>query len=125
MLYQKILIGFASVIAVVIIIYLYTALYKFLTQSYDVYRPKKQITITPFDIRLYFEEVIFESSDGINLSGWFVPVRNNRGAMLVFHGNGENISDGLTLIDYIHRRLGLSVFIIDYRGYGKSEGRPT
>jgi len=125
MLYQKILIGFASVIAVFIIIYLFSAIYKFLTQSYDVYHPKKEITATPFDIRLYFEEVIFKSSDGINLSGWFLPVRNHKGVILILHGSGENISNGLTLIDYFYRKLGLSVFIIDYRGYGKSEGRPT
>ncbi|MFA5014907.1 MAG: alpha/beta hydrolase [Actinomycetota bacterium] len=125
MLYQKIIIGVASVIAVAVIIYLFLTIYKFLAQSNEVFHPKKKITLTPFDIRLYFEEVSFRSSDGINLSGWFVPVRNSRGAMLVFHGKGENISDGLTLIDYIRRRMGLTVFIIDYRGYGKSEGRPT
>ncbi len=125
MLYQKILIGVASVIAVAVIIYLFLAIYKFLTQSIEVFHPKKKITLTPFDIRLYFEEVFFKSSDGINISGWFVPVRNSRGVMLVFHGNGENVSDGLTLIDYIKRRMGLTVFIIDYRGYGKSEGKPT
>lgn len=125
MLYQKILTGIASVIAVAAIIYLFLLLYKFLAQSNEVFHPRKKITLTPFDIRLYFEEVSFKSSDGINLSGWFVPVRNSRGAMLVFHGKGENISNGLRLIDYIRRKIGLTVFIIDYRGYGKSEGRPT
>jgi alpha-beta hydrolase superfamily lysophospholipase len=125
MLYQKILIGFASVIAVIIITYLLSAVYKFLTQSYDVYHLKKEIKANPFDIRLYFEEIIFKSSDGINLSGWFVPARDHKGVILVLHGNGENISTGLTFIDYFNRRLGLSVFIFDYRGYGKSEGRPT
>ena len=125
MLYQKILIGVASVMAVAVIIYLFLAIYKFLTQSNGVFHTKKQIKATPFDIKLYFEEVSFKSSDGINLSGWFVPVRNSREVMLVFHGNGENISDGLTLIDYLKRKMGLNVFIIDYRGYGKSEGKPT
>lgn len=125
MLYQKILIGFGSVVTVIIIIYLFSAIYEFLTQSYHVYYPKKEITATPFDIRLYFEEIIFSSSDGINLSGWFVPARNHKGVILVLHGNGENISNELTFIDYFNRKLGLSVFIIDYRGYGKSEGRPT
>ncbi|HJX01578.1 MAG TPA: alpha/beta hydrolase [Candidatus Humimicrobiaceae bacterium] len=125
MIYQNILIGIASVIAVAVIIYLFMAIYKFLTQSSGVFNPRKQIKATPFDIKLYFEEVSFKSSDGINLSGWFVPVRNSRGVILVFHGKGENISDGLTLIDYMKRKIGLNVFIIDYRGYGKSEGRPT
>jgi len=125
MLYQKILIGFGSVVVVIIIIYLFSAIYEFLTQSYHVYYPKKEITATPFDIKLYFEEIIFSSSDGVNLSGWFVPARNSKGVILVLHGNGENISTGLTFIDYFNRKLGLSVFIIDYRGYGKSEGRPN
>jgi len=125
MLYQKILIGFGSVVAVIIIIYLFSAIYEFLAQSYHVYYPKKEITATPFDIKLYFEEIIFSSSDGVNLSGWFVPARNSKGVILVLHGNGENISTGLTFIDYFNRKLGLSVFIIDYRGYGKSEGRPN
>jgi fermentation-respiration switch protein FrsA (DUF1100 family) len=125
MLYQKMLIGFASVIVVIIIIYLLSAIYKYLTQSYHVYYPKKEVTSTPFDIKLYFEEIIFSSSDGIRLSGWFVPARNHKGVMLVLHGNGGNISTRLTFIDYFNRKLGLSVFIIDYRGYGKSEGRPT
>ncbi|MBA7564845.1 hypothetical protein ES708_06514 [subsurface metagenome] len=125
MLYQKILIGFGSVAAVIIIIHLFSAIYEFLTQPYHVYSPKKEITATPFDIKLYFEEIIFSSSDGINLSGWFVPARNSKGVILVLHGKGGNISTRLTFIDYFNRKLGLSVFIIDYRGYGKSEGRPN
>ncbi len=125
MLYQKILIGFGSVAAVIIVIYLFSAVYEFLTQSCHVYYPKKEITATPFDIRLYFEEIIFSSSDGVNLSGWFVPARNSRRVILVLHGNGGNISTRLTLINYFNRKLGLSVFIIDYRGYGKSDGRPN
>ena len=54
-----------------------------------------------------------------------MPARNQKGVILVLHGNGENVSTALTFIDYFNRKLGLSVFIIDYRGYGKSEGRPT
>jgi len=119
------LIGLVSVIVVIIITYLLSAIYKYITQSYHVYYPKKEITSTPFDIKLYFEEIIFSSSDGIRLSGWFVPARNHKGVMLFLHGSGGNISSRLTFIDYFNRKLGLSVFIIDYRGYGKSEGRPN
>ncbi len=125
MLYQRILLGFALIIAVIVIIYLVSAVYKFFTQSYYVFRPKKEITATPFDIKLYFEEIIFKSSDGINLSGWFIPSRSQKGVILFLHGKGGNISTRLTLIDYFNRKMGLSVFIIDYRGYGKSEGKPT
>jgi len=125
MVYQRILLGIASIIIVAAAIYLFSAVYKFVTQVSFVYNPKKQIKATPFNIRLYFEEIIFKASDGTDLSGWFVPVKNHKGVILVLHGKGGNISTRLTFLDYFSRKMGLSVFIIDYRGYGKSEGRPT
>jgi len=125
MLYQRILIGSVLIIAVIAVIYLVSAVYKFFTQTYYVYQPGREILATPFDIRLYFEEVIFKSSDRLNLSGWFIPSKGKKEVLLFLHGNGGNISTRLTLIDYFNRKIGLAVFIIDYRGYGKSEGSPS
>ena len=124
-LVQRILFGLALIVAVIAIIYLVSAVYRFFTQSYDVYHPKKEITATPFDIKLYFEEIVFKSSDGINISGWFIPAGKRKEIVLFLHGNGGNISKRLALIDYFNRQIGLPVFIIDYRGYGKSGGTPT
>ena len=125
MIYQRILLGAASVIIVSAVIYLFSAVYRFATQSYFVYKPDKEIINDPFNIRLYFEEIIFKASDGTSLSGWFVPVKNHKGVILVLHGKSGNISTRLTFLNYFSRKLGLSTFIIDYRGYGKSEGRPS
>ena len=124
MIYQRVLLGIASIIIVAVVVYLFSAVYKFATQSHFVYKPEKQIVNTPFNIRLYFEEIIFKASDGVNLSGWFVPVKNHKGVILVLHGKSGNISTRLTFLNYFSRKLRLSVFIIDYRGYGKSEGTP-
>jgi fermentation-respiration switch protein FrsA (DUF1100 family) len=124
MIYQRILLGAASVIIVAAVIYLFSAVYRFATQSYFVYRPDKEMTKDPFNIRLYFEEIIFKASDGTDLSGWFIPVKNHKGVILVLHGKSGNISKRLAFINYFSRRMGLSTFIIDYRGYGKSEGKP-
>jgi fermentation-respiration switch protein FrsA (DUF1100 family) len=124
MIYQRILIGAALVIIVTAVMYLFSAVYRFATQSYFVYRPDKEMTKDPFNIRLYFEEIIFKASDGTDLSGWFVPVKNHKGSILVLHGKSGNISTRLSFLSYFSRRLGLSTFIIDYRGYGKSEGSP-
>jgi len=44
--------------------------------------------------------------------------------VLFFHGNAGNISHRIQKIR-IFRQLGISVFLFDYRGYGKSQGRPT
>ena len=125
MIYQRIFLGIALIIIVTAVIYLFSAVYKFVTQSSFVYNPEKQIINSPFSIRLYFEEIIFKASDGTDLSGWYVPVKNHKGVVLFLHGKGGNISTRLTFLDYFVRKLGLSTFIIDYRGYGKSEGRPT
>ncbi len=125
MIYQRVFIGFVFIIAAVGIIYLFSAAYKFATQTYSVFCPGREILATPFSIKLYFEEIMFKASDGTNLSGWFVPARDHKGVVLFLHGKGGNISTRLPFVDYFCRKLGLSTFIIDYRGYGKSEGRPT
>ncbi len=91
-------------------------------QSRLVYFPDRAIAATPDVMGLSYEVVEFETSDGVKLSGWFVLAEKPRGVVLFCHGNAGNISHRLESIDVFHR-LSLSVFIFDYRGYGKSEGR--
>jgi fermentation-respiration switch protein FrsA (DUF1100 family) len=76
----------------------------------------------PSDIGLSYEDVFFKTSDGLRLHGWYVSTEQNRGVILFFHGNAGNISHRLDSIAFFHE-LGFSVFIIDYRGYGRSEGK--
>ena len=45
--------------------------------------------------------------------------------ILWFHGNGGNIGHRVGDLALISRRLGVNSFIFDYRGYGRSEGKPT
>ena len=85
--------------------------------------PGRALTMTPADARMDYEDVSFETSDGVTLHGWFIAGRAPR-VLLFFHGNAGNISHRLDSIRQF-RNLGLSVFIIDYRGYGQSEGRTT
>jgi fermentation-respiration switch protein FrsA (DUF1100 family) len=89
-----------------------------------VFRPTAEIVRTPESLGMPFEDVTMTTSDGVRIDGWFVPAENARGTMLFFHGNAGNISGRLDSIE-IFRDMGLSVLIIDYRGYGKSEGRPS
>jgi len=85
--------------------------------------PGRALTMTPADARMDYEDVSFETSDGVTLHGWFIAGRAPR-VLLFFHGNAGNISHRLDSIRQF-RNLELSVFIIDYRGYGQSEGRTT
>ena len=85
--------------------------------------PGRAIVTTPRELGLEFEDVTLETDDGVRLHGWFIPGASTR-TLLFFHGNAGNISHRLDSIRQFHD-LGLSVFIIDYRGYGRSEGRTT
>jgi len=96
----------------------------FIFQAHYVYYPERTLSGDPSRIGLQFETVYFETTDGVQLSGWFIPNESARGAILFCHGNAGNISHRLASIEIFHR-LGLEVFIFDYRGYGQSEGKPT
>lgn len=84
--------------------------------------PSREVASTPARIGLDFEQAAIITSDGIRLAGWFVPAPQARGVLLFFHGNAGNISHRLDSLAIFYR-LGLSVLIFDYRGYGESGGR--
>ncbi len=96
----------------------------YLRQDQLLYFPMPHISTTPGDINLPYEAINLTTSDGVKLSGWFIPAEDAQGVVLFFHGNAGNISHRLDSIEVFHR-LGLSVLIIDYRGYGQSEGSPS
>ena len=85
--------------------------------------PGRTLTMTPTDVGMDFQDVSIATTDGVMLHGWFIAGRSSR-VLLFFHGNAGNISHRLDSIAQF-RELGLSVLIIDYRGYGQSTGRTT
>ncbi len=96
----------------------------YLVQDRLVYFPRATLSATPADYGLQYEDVNFEAGDGVALHGWYVPAEESRFTLLFFHGNGGNISGRLETIALFHN-MGLDIFIIDYRGYGRSEGMPS
>ena len=85
--------------------------------------PGRTLTMTPTNVGMDYQDVSIETTDGVTLHGWFIAGRTSR-VLLFFHGNAGNISHRLDSIR-LFQDLGLSVLIIDYRGYGQSEGRTT
>ncbi len=71
------------------------------------------------------EDVWFESPDGVRLHGWYLAAESPRAVVLFAGGNGGNLSDRAEFLRVLHRDLGLTVMIFDYRGYGRSEGSPS
>ncbi|GAB6280255.1 MAG: alpha/beta hydrolase [Thermovirga sp.] len=97
----------------------------FFLQDHMIYRPWREMKLTPTAIGLQYEDVHFRTSDGVVLRGWFIPAEEPPSGVLLFsHGNAGNISHRLESIRIFHD-LGLDVFIYDYRGYGLSGGKPS
>ncbi|MBM3303074.1 MAG: alpha/beta hydrolase, partial [Deltaproteobacteria bacterium] len=89
-----------------------------------IFFPDRLVVQTPSDYGVDYEEVWFDAADGVHLHGWMVPSERASGLWLFCHGNAGNICHRLDNIFRLNA-IGLSVFIFDYRGYGKSAGRIT
>jgi fermentation-respiration switch protein FrsA (DUF1100 family) len=71
------------------------------------------------------EDINLTLADGTNIHGWWCPEEGAEGVLLFCHGNAGNLSHRGTGIREVQKRLGQSVLIFDYPGYGRSAGRPT
>ena len=89
-----------------------------------IFFPTHDIVSTPDQVGLTYEDVYFTTSDGFRLHAWYVPGTTDV-TWLWFHGNGGNLSHRVDDLALFHHRLGMNQLIIDYRGYGRSEGRPS
>ncbi len=87
-----------------------------------VFFPEREYWVWPEDYGLRYEEVWFRTSDGVLLYGWWIP--QGKFAVLFAHGNGGNISHRTDIAAKLYDE-GFSIFFFDYRGYGRSKGRPT
>jgi fermentation-respiration switch protein FrsA (DUF1100 family) len=80
--------------------------------------------VTPSGLALRFEEVRLRAEDGIDLDAWYLPFAGSRFTFLVCNGNAGNMAYRLDRAQLIHAQLGAGVLLFDYRGYGRSAGRP-
>jgi uncharacterized protein len=87
-----------------------------------IFFPIAEIERTPRDVGLAFEDVFFSTADGVRLNGWLAAYPGARTTLLWFHGNAGNISHRAEGMKLLHDKVKANVFIIDYRGYGRSEG---
>ena len=72
---------------------------------------------------LSVEEVWLRTEDGVKLNAWYLPSPTASQVLLLFHGNASNLGTDLPRLQFF-AHLGVSLFEVDYRGYGKSEGSP-
>jgi len=98
----------------------------FLFQERLAYYPEigREIHSTPRKHGMDYEPLTLATPDGETLDAWFVPAPRARGVVLFLHGNAGNLSHRMDSIAMFHR-LGYAVLIFDYRGYGRSSGKPS
>jgi len=117
----------ASLLIFIMLAYGSLVLLVYLAQGRMLYLPRisgMPEGASPRQLGLEFESIRIHTADGISLHAWFIPASERRGTtLLFFHGNAGNISHRLDSIAQFNR-LGLDILIVDYRGYGLSEGAP-
>jgi len=103
------------------------AVWVFRLESFFLYHPDRARRATPEKFGLGYRPVGFRAADGVMLHGWVLPAEGARLAMVRFNGNGGTMADRLEWVQFLRRRLGIpaTILLFDYRGYGRSEGRPS
>lgn len=117
---------FKSLSILFILFYIAVCGFLYFRQSHFIYDPEQQIRATPALYHLPYQEVelpITTQSQKIEkIHGWWIPAaEKNAKTLLYLHGKGANMGKEAERVSQFHQ-LGLSVFLIDYRGFGKSEG---
>jgi len=98
-------------------------IWMYFQQPNMTFYPSRELDQSPASWGLDYDDVTLNTADEVQLHGWYLPSPQSEQVLLFFHGNGGNISHRRDSIEIFHR-LGLNVLIIDYRGYGQSEGTP-
>ena len=108
----------AAIAFVLIVVYL-----RYIERK-SIFYPEKEIVYTPDAEGVHYKDIYFEASDGYTLNGWLIAQPAAKYTVLFAHGNAGNISHRIEKLKFFSK-LGCNVFIFDYRGYGKSQGRPS
>jgi len=112
-----------------LLLYLVAALILFMPirtalQHHFLYFPEVQLAASPADAGLPYESIDFPAGDGTPLTGWLIPGQAGAPVILFCMGNAGNISHRLDTLRLLHK-LGVAVFIFNYRGYGQSQGKAS
>lgn len=81
----------------------------------------------PGERRVTYEDVMIETADGEKLHSWLMYHEHNSmkvPTLIYFHGNAGNMGFRLENSSRMYHKTGINILAMDYRGYGKSTGKP-
>src|SRR5262245_47192302 len=96
----------------------------FFLQRSVVFVPSHDILARPSDIGAAYNDVILHCTSGVRLHCWLVPGAGTGKLFILLPGSIGNISHELATASFL-RDFGASLLMVDYPGYGRSEGRPN
>ena len=112
-----------NLILIFLLIIAFIILFSFLTFIMSIKPGKWPIEFTPESFKLKYEDVTFETSDGLKLKGWFLPGNKSNNTIIVMHGYPTNKADVLPFSMFLLNKF--NVFLFDFRSFGQSEGSYT
>jgi len=78
----------------------------------------------PTPRRTGLEDITLTTSDDLKIKAWYWPGKRDTATLLIFHGNAGHRGHRFDWVQGFHAR-GWGIFLLDYRGYGGSEGSPS
>ncbi|TYZ59413.1 hypothetical protein PybrP1_001034 [[Pythium] brassicae (nom. inval.)] len=82
---------------------------------------------SPGEFGIDFEDLMVPAADGVRVHTWLMkqPNHSTRPTIVFFHGNAGNIGYRLPNAVHLYKKVGANVLLVDYRGFGHSEGEPS
>lgn len=94
----------------------------FFYQEKIIFHPEKLKENYSFNFKNDFEEITIHTKDHKKLNSVLFKIQNPKGIIFYLHGNGGSI-DGWGEVAEVYNNMNYDVFMLDYRGYGKSEDK--
>lgn len=108
--------------AAIVVVYLTVCLLLYFFQESLLFNSKKLPSDYEFEFNFEYEDILIETEDNIKLSGVLCRADTSIGLVFFLHGSGGNIERYNENIPF-YTSMGYDIFLLDYRGYGKSEGK--
>ena len=109
-----------KVLIFIVLFLIFISLFTFYT---SIFPPKIITNSAPSDLGLKYEEVNFQSSDGIKLNAWFISNNKAKATIIVMHGYPADKANLLGIAEFLAKDF--NVFLFDFRSFGQSEGKYT
>ena len=109
------------ILSIIIILYIGACTYLYIQQEAILFHPTKLAADYQYKFKVEFEEKVIIGEDGTKLSGVLFKANNSKGLVFYLHGNTGDITRCVNAAK-TYTNINYDCFILDYRGFGKSEG---